>query len=390
MRIAVVTDVVMPFRQGGMERRVYEIGRRLARRGHDVHVVTMRWWEGPRVIELEGMTVHGICPPFELYGGRRRSIRQALAFAMAAARYIAGGHVRPDVLEVQAFPYFPALACRAVTRTPMVVTWHEVWGSYWLRYLGAWGPAGMAIERLCARVGRLRIVVSDEVEARLLQLAAAPPTAVVPGGVDTEAIATVPAASDAPELVFVGRLLAHKGGDLLLQALALLRARGKMPTLAIIGDGPERGRLEALARRLGVASQVRWLGRVPDCRLFAVLKGARALVLPSTREGFGLVVLEANACGRPAIVVDHPLNSSRHLVTDGRNGFVCRPTPGDLAHAIAIALQQGPDMEEECRAAAAAYSWEASADGAERELYRVIEARPSHLDHAQRREEAHG
>jgi len=78
MRLAIVTDVMMPFRRGGIERRIYELGRRLARRGHEVHVITMRWWEGPPAIELEGMALHGVCPPFSLYAGRRRSIVQAL------------------------------------------------------------------------------------------------------------------------------------------------------------------------------------------------------------------------------------------------------------------------------------------------------------------------
>jgi glycosyltransferase involved in cell wall biosynthesis len=108
------------------------------------------------------------------------------------------------------------------------------------------------------------------------------------------------------DLVFLGRLVSQKGCPTLLGALGRLRQAGLSPSLTVIGDGPERAMLEALASREGVADQVRFAGTLQGPDLAAALNRHRVLVVPSTyEEPFGIVALEGLACGCLPVVSVH-------------------------------------------------------------------------------------
>ena len=107
-------------------------------------------------------------------------------------------------------------------------------------------------------------------------------------------------------LLFTGRLVPYKGADMLLEALSLLpSAVQNNCRLTILGDGPERQRLEAQAARQGIAASVRFAGWVPQQKTPDYYRDADLFCFPSVREFGGAVVLEAMACGLPCIVVDH-------------------------------------------------------------------------------------
>ena len=141
LRVALVTDAIYPGRHGGKESRYYEIARRLGTRA-DVRVYTMRWWDGSRVRQQDGMQLYAICPQVNLYAGGRRSIWEAVLFALACSRLLLH---RFDVIEADHMPYLPLFVLKLITmlkRKPLVVTWHEVWGpQYWRAYLGWAGVA---------------------------------------------------------------------------------------------------------------------------------------------------------------------------------------------------------------------------------------------------------
>jgi len=157
----------------------------------------------------------------------------------------------------------------------------------------------------------------------------------IPVGVDRGEIEAAPPSASRFDVVYVGRLVEHKGVDVLLGAVAELRARGRAVSCGVVGSGPERDRLERLAGELGVLEQVRFLGNVESqSDVYGLMKSAGVLALPSVREGFGVVVVEALMCGTPVITTDHPDNHSRLLLEDGANGLICTPTVGALADAI--------------------------------------------------------
>lgn len=139
------------------------------------------------------------------------------------------------------------------------------------------------------------------------------------------------------DLVFLGRLVSQKGCDTLLHALGRLRADGLTPGLTIIGDGPERSRLEALAGAHMVAAQVRFAGQLRGTRLADELNRHRISIAPSSyEECFGSVALEALACGCVPVV------SCRGGLVDaiGPHGFTF-PNGDDAALAARLAEALG-------------------------------------------------
>ena len=138
-----------------------------------------------------------------------------------------------------------------------------------------------------------------------------------------------------PTLLFVGRLVGYKGVDVLLRALPGLDA-----DTVIVGDGPLRGSLEALACDLGISDRVRFLGEVPGDELLAWYHACDALVLPSVtrQEAFGMVQLEAMLCGRP--VVSTALGTGVSWVNQHEHtGLVVPPGDvGELRKALACLL----------------------------------------------------
>ena len=134
MKIAYVYDAVYPWEKGGAQKRIFELARRLVE-NYEVHLYGMQYWNGPSVVEREGIVYHGVCEPQELYINGRRSISQALHFATEVTGSLLRDVNEYDVIDISVFPYFPTLtvkACTILQNTPLVTTWHEVWGSYWV------------------------------------------------------------------------------------------------------------------------------------------------------------------------------------------------------------------------------------------------------------------
>lgn len=361
--VALVTDAIYPYHRGGKELRYFELSRRLTRYA-DVHVYTMNWWKGPRVRADEMVTYHAISPLFPLYSKGRRSISEALLFSLACLRMLVR---RFDVIEADHMPYFQIFALRlvaAIRRKRLVVTWHEVWSkSYWRQYLGPLGVLAWQIERLAMAMPDQIIAASDQT-AQALRDALGPRAAVMvaPNGVDLDAVRAAHPDAETSDIVVVGRLMSHKRVDMLLEAVALLHAEGMPVTCRVIGDGPERENLHALARSLDVAHAVDFRHDVGEQKeVYALLKAARVSVFPSAREGFGIAVLEALACGIPVVTTSAPANLARHLAARSSQGSVCDSSAAAIAEAIKTRLAAEPPDQDRARVEddwLTEYSWE--------------------------------
>jgi glycosyltransferase involved in cell wall biosynthesis len=339
-RVALVTDAIFPYHRGGKEIRYHEVARRLAAHA-DVRVYTMNWWGGPRVRHEDGVTLEAISPLLPLYAGDRRSVKQAVVFALSCLRLL---FRRFDVIEADHMPYiqlFPLRLVASLRRKRLVVTWHETWGpAYWREYMGRAGTVGWLFERFAMRLPDAIIAASSETAARLREwLGDDVPVTVAPNGVDMDQIEGVPAATDSTDIVVVGRLLDHKRIDLLIDMVALLHADGMPVTCRIIGDGPEREALHVQADMLGVSRAIDFRHDVHgQDELYSLLKAGRVFVFPSAREGFGIAVLEALACGLPVVTTSAPDNLARHLVNSSARGVVCEPSAPAMADAVVRVL----------------------------------------------------
>jgi glycosyltransferase involved in cell wall biosynthesis len=360
-RVALVTDAIGPFHRGGKEMLYRELSRRLAERA-DVHVYTMNWWRGPRIRQDGDVTYHAISPLLPLYSGNRRSIRQALMFGICCLRLVGEPF---DVIQADHMPYIQLLSLKLVSlirRRRLVVTWHELWGpDYWRTYLGRAGLIGWMFESLAMRLPDMIIAVTPQTATRLREHTGERlPVVVIPNGIDLESIRDLPEAADARDVVVVGRLLPHKRTDMLLDALAALRDQGRPVSARIIGTGPERATLAGRIDELGLSGLVEIREDIDgQNQLYAELKAARAAVFASEREGFGIAVLEALACGVPVITTSAPDNLARHLVerSDGA-GVVCEPNAAALAGAIGSVLDRTAASAPVDRRWLAEYDWE--------------------------------
>ena len=158
------------------------------------------------------------------------------------------------------------------------------------------------------------------------------PFMVAPMPVDVDAFATgeeTPKA-DPPRILYAGNLVAAKGVDVLIRALAVLAARGVTCRLKILGEGPARADLDTLARSLGVADRIDWSGFVPQDRMPAEYGAATVTVLLSRgkAEGLGLTLVEALCAG--SAVVGTPAGGIPEVILDGRTGLLARE--GDAEH----------------------------------------------------------
>lgn len=149
-------------------------------------------------------------------------------------------------------------------------------------------------------------------------------------------------------LLVVSRLVAQKRVDLALEALAVLHDVGRHFPLTIVGDGPERPALEALAKRLGVAGQVRFTGALPAEGVLAALMGADVALVPAVGEGFGLVAAEALMAGVP-VVACRDGGGLLDVVPVAGAGRLAEPDPAALAQATG-ALLDDPGARAAARA----------------------------------------
>lgn len=359
MKIAFVYDVVYPYVKGGVEKRIWELSTRLAARGHDVHIYSMKFWDGDETHVLDGVTVHGVCPAKKLYCNGRRTLTEALYFAIHLTRPLAKEPF--DIIDCQQFPFLPCIPARFISlfrRIPLVITWHEVWGRYWMEYLGARGWFGKIIERYVASFRSPVIAVSKTTADRFTCSFGRQPDIIIPNGIDLSTIASVAPSGRSSDLIFVGRLIREKNVGMLIDAFRILVSETPSLKLMIVGDGPERNEIQAQIEKLSLGGNIIMTGFIEEQGdVIALMKSSKVFVLPSIREGFGIAALEALGCGLPVVTISHPANAVGDLLSDG-TGVICSPNPKDLAEGIRDTLSRHEQMQDACIAAAEAYDWD--------------------------------
>jgi glycosyltransferase involved in cell wall biosynthesis len=338
MHICLIYDCLYPYTVGGGERWYRALAERLADEGYEVTYVTLRQWEPGEEPDIPGVSVVAVGPRLELYVGGRRRIAPAVRFGVGVLRHLWGKGQRYDVVHCASTPFFALLAAGVVRRRGryrLLVDWIEVWTlGYWREYLGALGgSAAWAIQRLATRFGERAFCFSRLHERRLRAAGFKGPIDVV--GVYAGPLDHPQPLSPEPVVVFVGRHIPEKG--VLALPPAIDQARKTLPRLRaeIFGDGPLREEVRALVDALELADAVSVPGFVAEEQVADSMRRALCLALPSTREGYGLVVVEAASRATPSVVVEGPDNAALELVEDGVNGAVAKSTaPADLAAAI--------------------------------------------------------
>jgi 1,2-diacylglycerol 3-alpha-glucosyltransferase len=322
VRIVQVSPYFAPH-AGGVESHVRLISRELVRRGHDVTVLTSRYDPSlPEREEMDGLHVL-----------RARTLRVVLQTPLDTGVGAAIAGLHPDVVHMHYPPPLTSyFAARKLARQPRptCLTYHCD------LYLG--GPGGQLVTSLFERVflpqtldRANRIIVHTRSYGLTSRPLRGRAIEVIPSGVDLQrfrpdvdgqAIRAKLGLEHARVLAFTGRLVPHKGVDLIVRALP------DLPNdvhLLVVGRGPRLPELHALARRLGVDDRVHFCADVADADLPAYLRAADLFVFPSQnrQEGFGLAVAEALAAGLPVVIADMP--GVREVIEPGEQGLLVEP-----------------------------------------------------------------
>jgi glycosyltransferase involved in cell wall biosynthesis len=352
MRICLVYDCLFPWTVGGAERWTRNVGEALVAEGHEVTYLTRLQWAPGEEPDLPGIRVIAVSPDEPLYGpDGNRTIGQALRFGRGVARHLLAHRGAYDVVHVSASPFFGLAATglvRRIGRYRVAADWHEVWSDhYWVEYLGgAKGRVAAFVQRACARIPQRAFCFSDLHARRLRELGLRGDPIVLRG--EWAGALERPAPRPAELLVvFAGRMIPEKHAPAVVPAI--VAARERIPDLraVIFGEGPELEDVRAAVARLDAGAYVETPGFVDEDVVQDTLARATCLLLPSTREGYGMVVIEAAAQGVPTVLVAAEDNAATEHIEEGVNGFVAPDlSPASLAAAVVAAHDGGAPLRE--------------------------------------------
>lgn len=406
LRVLMVSDVSPSRPLGGGERMLWEQARHLAARGHDVRIVSRADPDAtaPVSVERERVRIH------QFLADRRSITRFIKSSIFGARRAVSEALAREpaDVLHVhQPLAGYGALGSGAGARLPSLYSFYSpapleyrsrrgMTRRHRAGFVGATGTAVLwAIERACLRRAALVHVLSDFSVDQLWKLYAVPRERIVRirGAAATDRFKPAPdrgairgqlgLSEDRAILLTVRNLEARMGLDNLLGAMAVLKARCPSALLLIGGAGSLRGELEAQSQALGLQGHVKFLGFVPDAELPRYYQMADVFVLPTRElEGFGLVTVEALACGTP--VLGTPVGATPEILGALCPTLVFRgTTPEMMAEDLERFLGgKGRDpagyarLREACREHVERhYTWKRATDELEQTLRRVADAK---------------
>jgi glycosyltransferase involved in cell wall biosynthesis len=354
--VAVAYDCLFPYSTGGGERQYRAFAEELGRSGFDVDVVTAVQWDGPTPVE-ERFRIVPVTGRLSLYSADGvRKIPAALRYAAGLFGALARRRRRYAAVIVSGLPIFNVFAARLAllgSGTKLVVDYLEVWHRrQWVEYSGSiTGTIAWVLQRAAIAITPLATCHSQLSATRLRREGLRRPPVVSPGLIDGAVqVASPEPAAAPPYVLYAGRHIPDKRVEVLPAAVATAREQIPDLRLVILGTGPSSDAVRAEVRRVGGETWTDFPGFVSDAELDRLLHGAVALANPSRREGYGLVVVEANAHGTPVVLVADEGNAATELIDDGVNGVVSPTTrPTDLARAIRDVVDGGDDLRRSSR-----------------------------------------
>jgi len=360
VKICIIGQATFDEDPGGASRHLSGLTQELRAAGHEVHLLT-----AARFLPTDGSLARG-------HLGRLLRVAARIAVVTPLSMLFVLRH-RPDVVNIH-FPLdgLGAVAGAALSRRPLVVTFHGPWALE--AAAAADVPSGRlitaarrAIERLVYARAVAHTVMSrafGDLLVREYDVDARRVTVIAPGIdlarfplVDRHEARDRLGLPDGPTIVTVRRLIPRVGLDLAIRALACMPEASR-PLLVIGGTGPERQSLEDLALRTGVKTRVRFLGFVPDDQLVHLYAAGDACVVPSRElEGFGYGALEALAAGTPVVAVS--TDGLVELVGGIEPRWLVAPDPGEIAATLELVVGTPDDFPSRaaCRVYAAEFAW---------------------------------
>ena len=182
---------------------------------------------------------------------------------------------------------------------------------------------------------------------------------IIANGVNIQEITFVNPSKEYKDIIFAGRLIPEKHVDLIINAISKVKKVHPLVKCKIIGNGPSEKYLKQLTSSLNLENNIIFEDFYENHeKLYSEIKSSSALILPSKREGFGIIVIEANACGVPVITLDNNMNAAKDLITKD-NGWIIGDDSEQLSQLINNIIEKGIDNNQRnlCREYAKEYDW---------------------------------
>jgi glycosyltransferase involved in cell wall biosynthesis len=330
--------VYLPPEVGGLESHVFYLCRAMAALGHRVDVVTSRSMPDlPDYEVMDGVHVWRTWMP-------SRNTPGWAAFAFASMPRFGALAREADILHAQDIAsVLPGMVARRVRGAPLVTTYHS---SHFLQRAESsfWGP----VFRRFLRAADHNLAASHEIAAVGEGLAPGVRVEALTNGVETDLFRRVDPAAAPPRvpgrrrLIVPRRLFEKNGVEYFVKGLPHILAEVDAEAV-LVGDGPERGRLEALTAELGIADRVTFLGARPNDEMPSLLSAADLAVFPSLMEATSVAALECMACEVPVAASD--VGGLPEIVDAGVGGLFQPADPEDLAREV-VQLLRRPDLSE--------------------------------------------
>lgn len=320
MDFCIVLEFFIPHYNGGGEHRCYEIAKRLVERGHNVDVLTMKIAGDKTIENIDGINVHHIGPkvkniPFRTYSNFIRYFF-SVGHWLLTHKY--------DIIDTQCYsPLLSTSLFSRITKTPLIATIHDTSNNNKDQWLQSAYVANL-MEKILVNLKFDKIItVSNATKYSLVNFYGVKENIIeiLYNGVDIKKYDSINVKhSNDNQIIFVGRLAPHKHVDHFIKILYEIKDSFSNIHLVIVGKGSEKEKLKMQVKEYGLEKFVTFKEDLTDEELIKELKKSEILILPSTREGFGMVLAEANCCYKP--VITYSSGGTVEVVENEHNGFL--------------------------------------------------------------------
>jgi glycosyltransferase involved in cell wall biosynthesis len=362
LKIALITELFWPCQLGGGERQFFELAKYLAKKKHEVHVYTIKLPGTSKEEVHNGIHIHRI--GLLAHPLNQRALLPHPFYILS----LFFSKLPKDVDLIHCHGYLPCVMGfikARLYRKPVTAVIHDVYLGTWGRTLGSrlLGPVGDFIEKIVCKLPYDKIVtVSSATKQNLVKTFGLKAEKIVAcgSGIDVELIDSVKFRKKKNQIIYVGRLVPHKHVDELI--LAVQKLRSDIPDIKckIVGDGVLKEKLEKMIENLDLRENVELLGTLPEYKdVISLIKSSEILVLPSTKEGFGLVVLEAMRCKTVPVVYE--LAAYRDFASTSEVAITPPRDVGALASSISGLLRKRKKLNKMAKSGfrtSANHTWE--------------------------------
>ncbi len=360
MKIAIIIDLFPPKWLAGTEIATYNLAEHLAKRGHEIHVITSHDKGLPNFDKENGFYIHRLAwPKIRIIG--------VLSFWLQI--FLKIRTIKPDIVQAQAINMgIPAYITKKILKIPYII---------WGRGDDVYRPGRfIRITTKPILQNANAVLALTEDMRRKLAKGTDHEIFVVPNGINLNLFAerslTIVKENGVKKILFVGRLSPVKGVQYLIRAMERVLKEIPEAKLILVGEGKEREMLESLSIQLDINKSVQFVGIVNHEKVHTFMQQADVFVLPSLSEGFPNVLLEAMACGLPVIATR--VGGIPDIIMEEENGYLIdEKRPDEISEKLLFLSRNKPitwKISKNNKEKVKKYNWDNIVSNLE-EIYRI-------------------